>query len=75
MSSVELQLIGHHRIVEEMEAVAKEHGLPVVDNVGIVDADRKLMASYVHLTAEANLRLARALQPVIETYFPKRAEP
>jgi lysophospholipase L1-like esterase len=71
LSLIELLLLGQHRVVEEMEAIAKEHNLAVVDNAAIVDADRKLMASYVHLTAEANRRLARALQPVIETYLPK----
>jgi hypothetical protein len=56
--------------VEAIIAIAKAHGVDLVDNVAVLDKDRRLMASYVHLTAEANLRLAEALRPVVERYLP-----
>ena len=45
MSPIELQLLGQHRVVEELEAIAREHKLQLVDNAAILDADRRLMAS------------------------------
>lgn len=71
LSPVEFQLLSQHRVVEELEALSKERNVQLVDNAALVDEDRRLMASYVHLTAQANERLAKALQPVIERYLPK----
>jgi lysophospholipase L1-like esterase len=72
LSPVENALLVHYRLVDELEAIAKNEHADLVDNIAIVDRDRKLlMASYVHLTAEGNLRLASALKPVIEKYLPK----
>lgn len=65
---IEIQLLVHHRLLSELEAVVRREHVELVDNVAIVDQDRRLMASYVHLSAEANLRLARALKPVIEAH-------
>ena len=42
--------------------------LPVVDNVAIVDQDRRRLTTWVHLTEEANARLAEALKAVIEPF-------
>jgi hypothetical protein len=51
--------------MQELEKIAKEEKLPVVDNIKIVDQDRRRLASWVHLTGEGNLRLAQALEAVI----------
>jgi lysophospholipase L1-like esterase len=65
------QIVARYRKnVEAIIAIAKAHGVDLVDNVAVLDKDRRLMASYVHLTAEANLRLAEALRPVVERYLP-----
>jgi hypothetical protein len=45
-----------------------EH-LPIVDNIAIVDQDRRRLASWVHLTPEGNERLAEALETVIVPYI------
>ena len=65
---IELWMLKQHRLTQELEAIAKEEKLPVVDNIKIVDQDRRRLASWVHLTGEGNLRLAEALEPVIKTY-------
>ena len=75
LSGVQYHLLVHHRLMEELEGIAKRERIDIVDNVAIVDRDRRLMASYVHLTAEANLRLAQALKPAIEKYLPKQVPP
>jgi len=54
--------------MEELEKIAKEENLPVVDNIKIFDQDRRRLISWVHLTAEANQRLAEALETVIKPY-------
>jgi lysophospholipase L1-like esterase len=68
----QLLLIKHHRLIEELEKIAKEEGLDIVDNIAIVDRHRGGLASWVHLTEEANLRLAEALKPAIETHIKSR---
>ena len=68
----QLLLIKHHRLIEELETIAKEEGVPVVDNIAIVDQNRRRLASWVHLTEEANLRLAEVLKSEIEPYITKR---
>ena len=70
LSPVELHFLAQHRLVEEVAALARAHTLDLVDNVAIVDRDRRAMASYVHLSGEANAALAHALKPVIERYLP-----
>jgi hypothetical protein len=44
----------------------------MVDNIAIVDQDRRRLASWVHLTEEANLRLAEALKSAIEPYLEQK---
>lgn len=61
-----MKIITHHRLMEELVSVAEEHGILVVDNVAIVDRDRRRLASHVHLTEEGNLRLAEALKRSVE---------
>ncbi len=65
LSNSEFTLVVHRRLIRELEGIAAEEALPVVDNVAIVDADRRRLTTWVHLTEEANLRLAEALKTVI----------
>lgn len=69
LESMEVVLLGHHRLMEELGRIATEERLPMVDNIGIVDQDRRRLASWVHLTEEGNLRLAEALRRRIEGYL------
>ena len=71
LSPVELQILVHHRLVDELAATARREHIELVDNIAILDRDRRLMASAVHLTGEANLNLAKALKPVIEKHLPE----
>jgi lysophospholipase L1-like esterase len=66
LSANQLLLIKHHRLIEELEKIAAEEGLQVVDNIAIVDQNNGGLASWVHLTESANLRLAQALKSAIE---------
>ena len=74
LSPVEFQLLAHHSVVTGLEALAKEENLEILDNVALVDRNRRLMASYVHLTAEGNLVLARALKEAIARHLPTPAQ-
>jgi len=64
----ERQILGHHRLIQEFDALAAERSLPVVDNVAIVDQNRNLLSSWVHLTEEANQLLAIALREKIDPF-------
>lgn len=68
LSYIDIFILRQHRLMEELEKIAKEEELPVVDNIKIVDRDRRRIASWVHLTGEGNLRLAEALELVIKPY-------
>lgn len=77
LSYIEISILKHRRLMEELEKIAGEEKLPVVDNIKIVDEDRRRLVSWVHLTGEANLRLAEALESTIKPYvaqtgFPNR---
>jgi lysophospholipase L1-like esterase len=61
----EVTLYVHHHLLDVMDELAAAHGLPVVDNVALVAQHPEGLGSKVHLTAEANLRLAEALAEVI----------
>jgi lysophospholipase L1-like esterase len=65
LSRFDVSMIRHHRLVAELDAIAEDADLPVVDNIALLDEDRSLLASWVHLRPEANRRLAEALAPVI----------
>jgi hypothetical protein len=67
----QLILIKHHRLMEELDRIAEEEKLTIVDNIGIVDRHRGGLASWVHLTEEANLRLAEALAAALQPYLQK----
>jgi len=68
----QLNLIKHHRLIGELERIAKEEGLDVVDNIALVDQHKGGLASWVHLTEDANLRLAEALKSAITPYIKNR---
>jgi lysophospholipase L1-like esterase len=68
LSGREIQQLIHRRFLQELDAIAREENLPVVDNVAIVDQDRRRLTTWVHLTEEANARLAEALKAVIEPF-------
>jgi len=73
VSPADFQLIVHHRLIEELERIAAEERLPLVDNIAIVDADPRRLATYVHLTEEGNLRLAEALRDAIAPVLDRAA--
>jgi hypothetical protein len=68
LTPIQYQLIKYHHLIEELEKIVTEENIPLIDNVTIVDQDRLRLSSWVHLTEEANLRLAEALKAVIEPY-------
>jgi lysophospholipase L1-like esterase len=68
ISGREVQQLIHHRLLRELDEIAREQDLPVVDNVAIVDQDRRRLTTWVHLTREGNARLAEALKAAIEPF-------
>jgi lysophospholipase L1-like esterase len=68
----ELELFKHYHLIRELEKIATEENLPIVDNIAIVNQDRRRLASRVHLTEEGNLRLAEALKSTIEPYIEQK---
>jgi lysophospholipase L1-like esterase len=68
LADVDRSMIAHHRLLEELDALAAREGLPVVDNVALLDRDRSRLASWVHLEPEANHELAEALVPVVQSF-------
>jgi lysophospholipase L1-like esterase len=69
LTNIETWMLKQHHLMTELDAIAREAKLPVVDNIRIVDQDRRRLASWVHLTSEGNQRLAEALKAVIEAYI------
>ncbi len=61
----EVVLLVQHRLVEIIDELAAANELPVVDNVALISEAPEGLGSKVHLTAEANQRLARALHEVV----------
>ena len=66
----EAVLLVHRAVLDEIDAFAARHALPVVDNVALVDAHADAFSSYVHLTAGANARLAEALHATLAPLVP-----
>jgi lysophospholipase L1-like esterase len=66
-------LIKHYYLTKELERIAIEEDLPMVDNIAIADRDRSRLASWVHLTEEANLLLSQSLKLVIESLIIQKA--
>lgn len=61
----EVTLYVHHYLNDCIRELAREHGIPVVDNVALVAEHPEGLGSKVHLTKEANARLAEALAQTI----------
>ena len=72
LSYIDVWMLKQHRLMDELLRIAGDEHLPVVDNVKIVDEDRRRLASWVHLTAEGNGRLAEALEMTIKPYVIRR---
>lgn len=75
LTAAQVWMVKHHRLLEELEKIAQEEKLPMVNNIQIVDRDRRRLASWVHLTEEANQRLAEALAVVIKPYIFREPAP
>jgi lysophospholipase L1-like esterase len=63
----ETVMIVHSALMNVLDSVSAEHGLPIIDNIEIVNNHPEYFASYVHLTEAGNLALAQALRPAVET--------
>ncbi len=61
----EMSHLVHSTLMETLERLGREHNLPVVDFISVVDQHPEFFASYVHLTEEANARLAELLFEVL----------
>jgi lysophospholipase L1-like esterase len=69
LSEIETWMLKHRHLMAELNQIAVTEHLPIVDNIAIVDQDRRRLASWVHLTPEGNERLAEALETVIVPYI------
>ena len=72
LSFIDVWMLKQHRLMDELLKIAGEEHLAVVDNVKIVDQDRRRLASWAHLTGEGNRRLAEALEVAIKPYVLRR---
>jgi len=61
----EASLFIHHHLIAIVDELAAKYGYPKVDNIALVAEQPETLGSWVHLTHEANERLARALAPVV----------
>jgi hypothetical protein len=50
----------HDRLMRDLRTWAVSHGVDLVDVIELLDADRHLLLSWVHLHPEANRRVAEA---------------
>lgn len=56
----------HLKLMAIVERLAREFGVPMIDNTKLVDEDvPRYLVTAVHLSPEANLRLAQKLRPVL----------
>ena len=56
----------HRRLVGVLDELASTYGLPVVDNIELIGEIPEGLVTKVHLSEEANHRLAREMARVIE---------
>jgi hypothetical protein len=61
ISGYEFNFLVHDRLMRDLETWAKEHELPFIDFIEILDDQRHLMMSWVHLGPEANHIMASTL--------------
>jgi len=57
----DMTLYVHHHLNVVMVTLARERNIPIVDNIALVDEKPESFASRVHLTEEANARLATSM--------------
>jgi hypothetical protein len=56
----------HRKLMAIVEELAAEYGVPLVDNTKLVDEDvAKYLVTSVHLSPDANARLANELEKVV----------
>lgn len=68
----ELTIYTHHKITDRVPELASRYGLEVIDNVALVAEKPERLASHVHLTEEANARLAEELHKTIRAAQARR---
>jgi len=71
----EIAFVIHAALMATLDKVAREHHVPVVDNIAIADAHPEYFASYVHLTEHGNEALAAALADAIAGLNPRSIPP
>lgn len=62
----------HHRLMGLVVELAKEHRLPLVDNVALIDARPEGLVTQVHLSEEANGHLAEAIYSTVSPLIIRR---
>ncbi|MFI5402798.1 MAG: SGNH/GDSL hydrolase family protein [Planctomycetota bacterium] len=70
----EVAIYIHHAILDRIPELASRYGLEVVDNIALVAEKPDRLATYVHLTEEANARLAGELHKTIRAAQARRQE-
>ena len=61
----EMVIYVHHAVLDRISALATRYGLDLVDNIPVTDEKPERLATYVHLTEEANARLADKIHKAI----------
>lgn len=73
ITPLEALVLIHKALIDDLDRVAAEQHVIMVDNVQIVDSNPDSFASQVHLTEAANARLADALHDAILPVVEERA--
>ena len=72
--SAEIRLIAHSELMRELIAWAEQNGVTWVDGIAALDDDRSVLLSWVHLSPEGNLRLAKSFaEPILKATCTKVA--
>jgi lysophospholipase L1-like esterase len=65
LESYEASFLIHEQIMNDLESWASQNQVTFVDMMELLDGDRQLLLSWVHLHADANRRIAEAFAKVI----------
>ena len=65
LESYEASFIIHDQIMKDLESWTSQNQVPFVDIIDLLDDDRQLLLSWVHLHADANRKIAEAFANVI----------
>ncbi len=65
LTNFELSMLVHGQMMEALRGWAQAKRVPFVDIIGLLDHDRHLLLSYVHLHPEANRMIAKQLADLI----------